>query len=61
MLSNFGLGKEFLAEAMEYASNLINYFLSSTIKGKTPMEVWFGKSATDYYSLQCLGPLRISM
>ncbi|KAE8674962.1 hypothetical protein F3Y22_tig00111708pilonHSYRG00377 [Hibiscus syriacus] len=55
MLSNAGLGKAFWAEAVTYAGHLINFLPSSAIEGKTPLEVWFGKPATDYDSLHIFG------
>ncbi|KAE8707872.1 hypothetical protein F3Y22_tig00110372pilonHSYRG00231 [Hibiscus syriacus] len=55
MLSNAGLGKAFWAEAVIYAGQLINRLPSSAIGGKTPLEVWSGKPATDYDSLHVFG------
>ena len=55
MLSNAGLGKEFWAEAVTYACHLINRLPSAAINGKTPMEMWTGKPATDYDSLHVFG------
>ncbi|KAG8497200.1 hypothetical protein CXB51_008576 [Gossypium anomalum] len=55
MLSNVGLGKEFWAKAVTYACHLINRLPSAAINGKTPMEMWIGKSATDYDSLHVFG------
>ncbi|KAE8682936.1 ABC transporter G family member 13 [Hibiscus syriacus] len=55
ILSNAGLGKVFWAEAVTYAGNLINRLPSSAIGGKTPLEVWSGKPATDYDSLHVFG------
>ena len=39
---------------MTYASHLINR-LSSVIGGKTPIEIWSGKSASDYDMLRAFG------
>ena len=39
MLSNAGLGRQFLVEAVTYVQYLINHFPLSTIGGKTPFEV----------------------
>ena len=39
LLSNSGLNKSFLAEAMTYASHLINRLPSSAIGGKSLMEI----------------------
>ncbi|KAE8708956.1 hypothetical protein F3Y22_tig00110332pilonHSYRG00622 [Hibiscus syriacus] len=55
MLSNTGLGKAFWTEAVTYAGHLINRLPSSAIGGKTPLEVWSGKPATDYDSLHVFG------
>ncbi|KAG8477849.1 hypothetical protein CXB51_027472 [Gossypium anomalum] len=55
MLSNAGLGKEFWAKAVTYACHLINHLPSAAINGKTPMEMWTSKSATDYDSLHVFG------
>ncbi|KAE8717034.1 cytochrome P450 71A9-like [Hibiscus syriacus] len=48
-------GKAFWAEVVTYAGHLINCMPSSTIGGKTPLEVWSGKPATDYDSLHLFG------
>ncbi|KAE8686610.1 Detected protein of unknown function [Hibiscus syriacus] len=55
MLSNARLGKEFWPEALVYACHLVNRLPSTTIGGKTPLEKWFGESATDYDSLHVFG------
>ncbi|KAH9648687.1 hypothetical protein KPL70_025692 [Citrus sinensis] len=55
MLSNAGLDKKFWAEAVSYASHLINRLPSVTIGGKSPMEIWSGKHAQDYDSLRIFG------
>ncbi|KAG8498395.1 hypothetical protein CXB51_006971 [Gossypium anomalum] len=55
MLSNARLGKEFWAEAVTYACHLINRLPSAVINGKTPMEMWTDKPATDYDSLHIFG------
>ena len=52
MLSNAGLDRKFWAEAVTYAQHLVNRLPSSAIGGKTPLEVWSGKPATDYDSLR---------
>ena len=39
MLSNAGLDKKFWAEAVSYASHLVNQLPSAAIGGKTPMEI----------------------
>ncbi|KAH9682404.1 hypothetical protein KPL71_027339 [Citrus sinensis] len=55
MLSNAGLDKKFWAEAVSYASHLVNRLPSAAIGGKTPMEMWSGKYAQDYDSLRVFG------
>ncbi|KAH9763991.1 Integrase catalytic domain-containing protein [Citrus sinensis] len=55
MLSNTGLDKKFWAEAVSYASHLVNRLPSAAIGGKTPMEMWSGKYAQDYDSLRVFG------
>ena len=55
MLSNAGLGKQFWAEAVTYACHLINRLPSTAIGGKTPLEKWSGKPATDYETLHVFG------
>ncbi|KAH9657504.1 hypothetical protein KPL70_023101 [Citrus sinensis] len=55
MLSNAGLDKKFWAEAVSYASHLVNRLPSAAIGGKTPMEMWFGKHAQNYDSLRIFG------
>ena len=55
MLSNAGLGKQFWAEAVMYASHLINRLPSAALNGKTPLEVWSGKPANDYDTLRVFG------
>ncbi|KAH9721062.1 Integrase catalytic domain-containing protein [Citrus sinensis] len=52
MLSNASLDKKFWAEAVSYASHLVNRLPSAAIGGKTPMEMWSGKYAQDYDSLR---------
>ena len=55
MLSNAGLGKQFWAEVVMYASHLINCLPSAALNGKTPLEVWSGKPANDYDTLHVFG------
>ena len=55
MLSNAGLGKQLWAEAVMYASHLINRLPSAALNGKTPLEVWSGKPANDYDTLRVFG------
>ncbi|KAH9753759.1 hypothetical protein KPL71_015193 [Citrus sinensis] len=55
ILSHAGLDKTFWAEAVSYASHLINRLPSTTIGCKTPMEMWSGKHAQDYDSLRIFG------
>ena len=52
MLSNVDISKSFWVEALAYACHLINRLPLSVIGGKTPLEVWSGKLAQDYDSLQ---------
>ena len=40
---------------MAYAFYLVNRLPSSVIGGKTPLEVWSGKTAQDYNLLRVLG------
>ena len=51
MLSSAGLGMSFWAKAVNYACHLINRLPATAINGKTPIEVWSGKSANDYDKL----------
>ena len=51
------LGKYFWAEALTYASYLINRFSSAVIESKTPMEVRSGKATQDYDMLMIFGCL----
>ena len=55
MLSNAGFGKQFLVEAVMYASHLINRLPSAALNGKTPLEVWSGKPINDYDTLHVFG------
>ena len=55
MLSNASLGKQFWAEAVMYASHLINHLPSAALNGKTPLEVWSGKPINDYDTLHMFG------
>ena len=55
MLSNAGLGKQFWGEAVTYARHLVNRLPSTALDGKTPLEKWSGKPATDYDSLHVFG------
>ncbi|KAH9782763.1 retrovirus-related pol polyprotein from transposon TNT 1-94-like protein [Citrus sinensis] len=55
MLSNAGLDKKFWAEAVSYASHLVNRLPSAAIGGKTPMKMWSEKYAQDYDSLRVFG------
>jgi len=57
LLSNSGLNKSFWAEAMTYASHLINRLPSFVIEGKPPMEMWLSKAVTDYDMLRVFGCL----
>ena len=55
MLSNAGLGKQFWAEAVMYASHLINRLPLAALNGKTSLEVWSGKPINDYDTLHVFG------
>ena len=55
MLSNASLGKQFWAEAVMYASHLINRLPSAALNVKTPLEVWSGKPTNDYDTLRVFG------
>ena len=55
MLSNAGLGKQFWAEAVMYASHLINRLPSAALNSKTLLEVWSGKPINDYDTLHVFG------
>jgi len=55
LLLNSTLNKSFWAEAMTYASHLINKLSSFAIGGKTLMKMWSGKTATDYDMLHVFG------
>ena len=55
MLSQAKLGKEFQAEAVTYASHIINRLPATMNEGKTPLEVWFGSPTTNYDSLHIFG------
>jgi len=48
LLSNAWLDKSFWAEAVVYASYLINGLSSTVIGGKTPLNIWSGGAAQDY-------------
>ncbi|KAG6403761.1 hypothetical protein SASPL_135993 [Salvia splendens] len=52
MLSTARLNRKFWAETITYAQHIVNRLPCSTIDGKTPLEVWSGKPATDYDSLR---------
>ena len=55
MLSNVGLGRQFLVKAVAYASNLINRLPSIVICRKTPFKLWSRKPVNDYNSLYVFG------
>ena len=57
MLSNAGLGKQFWAKAVMYASHLINRLPSVALNGKTPLKVRPGKPANDYDTLHVFGSI----
>ena len=55
MLSNSGLPKVFWAEAIVYASHLINMLPTSALEGRTPMEAWSGHPSREYDTLRVFG------
>ena len=55
LLSNARLDKSFWAEAIMYASHLINELSSTAIGSKTLLEVWYGKAAQDHGFLREFG------
>ena len=55
LLSNARLDKSFWAEAIVYASHLINGLSSTAIGGKTPLKVWSSKAAQDHDLLRKFG------
>ena len=48
LLSNAQLDKSFWAEAIVYASHLINGLSSTAIGSKTLLDIWLGGAAQDY-------------
>lgn len=54
MLSNAGIKRKFLAEAVTTACHLVNLSPSMAIECKTPHEVWFG-TPTNYSGLHIFG------
>ncbi|KAH9789922.1 hypothetical protein KPL71_003219 [Citrus sinensis] len=54
-VDDFSRHKNFWTEVVSYTSHLINRLPSAAIRGKTPMEMWFGKHAQDYNSLRIFG------
>ncbi|KAM1838444.1 hypothetical protein ACFX14_020106 [Malus domestica] len=55
MLSQSGLSKSFWAEAVNYACHIINRLPSAVVQGKTPMELWTGKTSSDYDYIRIFG------
>ena len=55
MLSNAQLDKSFWAEAIVYASHLING--STAIRGKTQLKIWSEKATQDHGLLREFGSL----
>ena len=55
MLSQSGLSKAFWAEALMYASHIVNRLPASAFDGKTPKEVWSGQPVSDYDRLHIFG------
>ena len=61
MFFNAELPKNFWPEALAYACYLVNRLPSSTIGGKTPLEVWSEKADQDYDSLRVFDCPAITM
>jgi len=55
LLSNASLDKSFWAEAIEYASHLLNRLSTTAIGGKTSLKIWSGGAARDHGSLRVFG------
>ena len=55
MLSQAKLGKEFGAEAVSYACQIINRLPTAANEGKTPLQVWSRSPATNYDSFHIFG------
>ncbi|KAJ9536451.1 hypothetical protein OSB04_un000359 [Centaurea solstitialis] len=55
MLLQASLDKSFWAEAITYASHIVNRLPSTAINGNTPIKVWTGKHAFDYDDLRIFG------
>ncbi|KAI9160502.1 hypothetical protein LWI28_008739 [Acer negundo] len=49
------LGHAFWAEALMYASHIVNSLPASALDGKTPKEVWSGQPVSDYDRLHIFG------
>ena len=55
MLSQAKLPKRFWVEALSYACQVLNRLPSTTLEGRTPIEVWSGELAQDYDKLRVFG------
>ena len=55
MLSQVKLPKRFWVEALRYACHVLNRLPSTTLEGRTPLEVWYGESARKYDKLRVFG------
>jgi len=55
LLSNASLDKSFWAEAIEYASHLLNRLPTTLIGSKTLLEIWSSGVACDHGSLRVFG------
>ncbi|ONK80561.1 uncharacterized protein A4U43_C01F19200 [Asparagus officinalis] len=55
IMTQSGLARSFWAEALVYASHLVNRLPCTVIEGKTPMEHWYGSVASDYETLWIFG------
>jgi len=62
LLSNASLDKSFWAEALVYASHLLNRLSSTAIGSKTLLDIWSSGAAQDYSLLRVFGcpPILVS-
>jgi len=55
MLSYSRLSKVFWGEALSYARHIVNRLPSTTLNGRTPLEVWLGSPTNAYDSMRIFG------